>query len=83
MFLPCALSLVLNHCQVHRIAAVAYNCYSDIIGPDSVTMETYKPALTKIGKSIQVSCFSFYIRQAFHESEYRKKEQALKQNVEF
>ncbi|XP_029030210.1 proteasome assembly chaperone 1 [Betta splendens] len=45
---------VLNHCQVHRIAAIAYNCYSDIIGPDSVTMETYKPALTRIGKSIQL-----------------------------
>ncbi|XP_034540386.1 proteasome assembly chaperone 1 [Notolabrus celidotus] len=45
---------VLNHCQVHRIAAVVYQCYSDVIGPDSVTMETYKPALTKLGKSIQL-----------------------------
>ncbi|CAK6973163.1 proteasome assembly chaperone 1 [Scomber scombrus] len=45
---------VLNHCQVHRIATVVYQCYSDVIGPDSVTMETYKPALTKLGKSIQL-----------------------------
>ncbi|XP_026228363.1 proteasome assembly chaperone 1 [Anabas testudineus] len=45
---------VLNHCQVHCIAAVAYQCYSDITGPDSVTMETYKPALTKLGKSIEL-----------------------------
>ncbi|KAF3706569.1 Proteasome assembly chaperone 1 [Channa argus] len=45
---------VLNHCQVHHIAAVVYQCYSDIIGPDSVTMETYKPALTRLGKSIQL-----------------------------
>ncbi|XP_026183314.1 proteasome assembly chaperone 1 [Mastacembelus armatus] len=44
---------VLNHCQVHRIAAVVYQCYSDITGPDSVTMETYKPVLTKLSKSIQ------------------------------
>ncbi|KAM7374706.1 hypothetical protein PAMP_007349 [Pampus punctatissimus] len=53
---------VLNHCQVHRIATVVYQCYSDVIGPDSVTMETYKPALAKLGKSIQVSCFSFNMR---------------------
>ncbi|XP_006785133.1 proteasome assembly chaperone 1 [Neolamprologus brichardi] len=45
---------VLNHCQVHRIAAVVYQCYSDVIGPDSVTMETYKPVLTKLGRSIQL-----------------------------
>ncbi|XP_028277396.1 proteasome assembly chaperone 1 [Parambassis ranga] len=45
---------VLNHCQVHHIAAVVYQCYSDVIGPDSVTMETYKPALTKLGRSIQL-----------------------------
>ncbi|CAJ1063417.1 proteasome assembly chaperone 1 [Xyrichtys novacula] len=45
---------VLNHCEVHRITAVVYQCYSDVIGPDSVTMETYKPALTKLGKSIQL-----------------------------
>lgn len=45
---------VLNHCQVHRIATVVYQCYSDVIGPDSVTMETYKPVLTKLGRSIQL-----------------------------
>ncbi|KAM9348216.1 proteasome assembly chaperone 1 [Symphorus nematophorus] len=45
---------VLNHCEVHRISAVVYQCYSDVSGPDSVTMETYKPALTNLGKSIQL-----------------------------
>ncbi|XP_059208428.1 proteasome assembly chaperone 1 [Centropristis striata] len=45
---------VLNHSEVHRIPAVVYQCYSDVIGPDSVTMETYKPALTNLGKSIQL-----------------------------
>ncbi|XP_056266931.1 proteasome assembly chaperone 1 [Pseudoliparis swirei] len=45
---------VLNHCQVHRIAAAVYQCYSDVSGPDSVTMETFKPALTKLGESIQL-----------------------------
>ncbi|XP_047463994.1 proteasome assembly chaperone 1 [Mugil cephalus] len=45
---------VLNHCQVHRIAGVVYQCYSDVIGPDSVTMETYKLALTKLGRSVQL-----------------------------
>ncbi|XP_017275319.1 proteasome assembly chaperone 1 [Kryptolebias marmoratus] len=45
---------VLNHCQVHRIAAAVYQCYSDVIGPNSVTMETYRPVLTKLGRSVQV-----------------------------
>ncbi|XP_015239079.1 PREDICTED: proteasome assembly chaperone 1 [Cyprinodon variegatus] len=45
---------VLNHCQVHRIAAVVYQCYSDVTGPDSVTVESFKPVLTKLGRSIQV-----------------------------
>ncbi|XP_008330873.1 proteasome assembly chaperone 1 [Cynoglossus semilaevis] len=45
---------VLNHCQVYRIAAVVYQCYSDVNGPDSVSMETFKPALAKLGKSIQL-----------------------------
>ncbi|KAM4544977.1 proteasome assembly chaperone 1 [Odontesthes bonariensis] len=45
---------VLSHCQVHRIAAVVYHCYSDVIGHDSVTMETYKPVLSKLGKPIQL-----------------------------
>ncbi|KAM4547451.1 proteasome assembly chaperone 1 isoform 2-T2 [Fundulus diaphanus] len=44
---------VLNHCQVHRIAAVVYQCYSDVAGPDSVTVENYKPVLNKLGRSIQ------------------------------
>uniref|UniRef100_A0A8D3A6G5 Proteasome assembly chaperone 1 n=1 Tax=Scophthalmus maximus TaxID=52904 RepID=A0A8D3A6G5_SCOMX len=46
---------VLNHCQVQRIATVVYQCYSDVIGPDSVSMETFKPALTKLTKSIQLN----------------------------
>lgn len=45
---------VLNHCEVHHIAAVVYQCYSDVIGPDSITMEAYKPVLTKLGKNIQL-----------------------------
>ncbi|XP_074467880.1 proteasome assembly chaperone 1 [Sebastes fasciatus] len=45
---------VLNHCEVHRIATVVYQCYSDVTGPDSVTMETFKPAITKLGKTIQL-----------------------------
>ncbi|XP_029375421.1 proteasome assembly chaperone 1 [Echeneis naucrates] len=45
---------VLNHCQVHQIAAVVYQCYSDVIGPDTVTMETYQRALTKTGKFVQL-----------------------------
>ncbi|XP_024122109.1 proteasome assembly chaperone 1 isoform X1 [Oryzias melastigma] len=45
---------VLNHCQVHCIAAAVYQCYSDVIGPDSVTMETYTPVLTKLGKVMQL-----------------------------
>uniref|UniRef100_H3CQD2 Proteasome assembly chaperone 1 n=1 Tax=Tetraodon nigroviridis TaxID=99883 RepID=H3CQD2_TETNG len=45
---------VLNHCEVHRISAVVYQCYSDVVGADSVTMETYKPVLTRLGKSIQL-----------------------------
>lgn len=49
--------LVLSHCEVHRIPAVVYQCYSDILGTDSVTMETFNPVLTSLGKSIQVSSF--------------------------
>ncbi|KAL6098469.1 psmg1 [Pungitius sinensis] len=45
---------VLNHCEVHHIATVVYQCYSDVTGPDSVTMETFKPALSKLGESIQL-----------------------------
>ncbi|KAF3840671.1 hypothetical protein F7725_006533 [Dissostichus mawsoni] len=39
---------------VHRIPSVVYQCYSDVIGPDSVTMETFKPTLTNLGKSIKL-----------------------------
>lgn len=53
----CYFFLVLNHCEVHKISAVVYQCYSDVLGADSVTMETYKPVLTRLGKSIQVSSF--------------------------
>ncbi|KAJ3588770.1 hypothetical protein NHX12_009624 [Muraenolepis orangiensis] len=40
---------VLSHCQVHQIPTVAYQCYSDAISPDSITMETYKLAFTTVG----------------------------------
>ncbi|XP_049598893.1 proteasome assembly chaperone 1 [Syngnathus scovelli] len=45
---------VLNHCQVHRIPAVVYQCFTDVIGTDSVTMETYKPVLVNLGSSIKL-----------------------------
>ncbi|NP_001290897.1 proteasome assembly chaperone 1 [Esox lucius] len=45
---------VLSHCQVHRIPAVLYQCYTDVIGPDTVTMETYKPALTSLSKLVKL-----------------------------
>ncbi|KAG7483624.1 hypothetical protein MATL_G00040290 [Megalops atlanticus] len=45
---------VLSHCQVHRIPAVLYQCYSDVISADSVTMETYKPALTCLRKLVKL-----------------------------
>ncbi|KAJ7996994.1 hypothetical protein DPEC_G00224310 [Dallia pectoralis] len=41
---------VLSHCQVHQIPAVLYQCYTDVIGPDTVTMETYRPAITSLSK---------------------------------
>lgn len=46
---------VLNHCQVHHISAVVYQCYSDVLTPDSVTMDTYRPTVTNLGKSLKVS----------------------------
>lgn len=46
---------VLNHCQVNHISTVVYQCYSDVIGPDSVTMETYKSAFAKLGETIKLS----------------------------
>ncbi|XP_019724990.1 proteasome assembly chaperone 1 isoform X2 [Hippocampus comes] len=45
---------VLNHCQVHRISAVVYRCFSDVNGADSVTMEAFKPALAKLRHSIKL-----------------------------
>ncbi|XP_061659930.1 proteasome assembly chaperone 1 isoform X2 [Syngnathoides biaculeatus] len=46
---------VLNHCQVHRIPAIVYQCFSDVIGADSVTMEAHKPVLANLGKSIKLN----------------------------
>lgn len=37
---------VLSHCQVFGIPAVLYQCYSDVVKPDSVTMEAYKPTVS-------------------------------------
>ncbi|XP_030648729.1 proteasome assembly chaperone 1 [Chanos chanos] len=45
---------VLSHCQIQRIPAVLYQCYSDVIYPDSVTMETYKPALSSLSKLVKL-----------------------------
>ncbi|KAF5898245.1 proteasome assembly chaperone 1, partial [Clarias magur] len=39
---------VLNQCQVQHSPAVLFQCFSDVIHPDSVTMETYKPALSNL-----------------------------------
>ncbi|KAI4884876.1 hypothetical protein NFI96_028051 [Prochilodus magdalenae] len=44
---------VLSHCQVQRIPAVLFQCFTDVIHPDSVTMETYKPALSCLGASVK------------------------------
>ncbi|XP_047661068.1 proteasome assembly chaperone 1-like [Tachysurus fulvidraco] len=44
---------VLNQCQVQHIPAVLFQCFSDALHPDSVTMETFKPAL---------SCFSTRVK---------------------
>lgn len=49
------LSSVLSHCQVHQIPAVLYQCYTDVISPDSITMETFKPALLCLSKLVKVS----------------------------
>ncbi|KAJ8275986.1 hypothetical protein COCON_G00077380 [Conger conger] len=45
---------VLSHCQVQRIPAILYQCYSDVLLPDSLTMETYKPALTPLSKLVKL-----------------------------
>ncbi|KAJ8267144.1 hypothetical protein GJAV_G00138990 [Gymnothorax javanicus] len=45
---------VLNHCQVKRIPAIVYQCYSDVITPDSVTMATYRPALARLSSVLKL-----------------------------
>ncbi|XP_026872815.2 proteasome assembly chaperone 1 [Electrophorus electricus] len=45
---------VLSHCQVHRIPAVLFQCFTDVIHPDSVTMETYKPILSSLSASVKL-----------------------------
>ncbi|XP_023696001.1 proteasome assembly chaperone 1 [Paramormyrops kingsleyae] len=45
---------VVSHCQVHQIPAVLYQSYSDVITPDSVTMETYKPAFLNLSRLIKL-----------------------------
>ncbi|KAL4608739.1 Proteasome assembly chaperone 1-like [Arapaima gigas] len=45
---------VLSYCQVQQIPAVLYQCFSDITVPDSVTMETYKPALSSLSTIIKL-----------------------------
>ncbi|KAG2457319.1 PSMG1 protein, partial [Polypterus senegalus] len=37
---------VLSYCQVHQIPAVLYQCYTDVVKLDSVTVETYKSTLS-------------------------------------
>uniref|UniRef100_A0A8C4X7T7 Proteasome assembly chaperone 1 n=1 Tax=Erpetoichthys calabaricus TaxID=27687 RepID=A0A8C4X7T7_ERPCA len=37
---------VLSYCQVHQIPAVLYQCYTDVVKLDSVTIETYKSTLS-------------------------------------
>ncbi|XP_066492375.1 proteasome assembly chaperone 1 [Tiliqua scincoides] len=44
---------VLSYCQVWQIPAVLYQCYTDIIKLDTVTIEAFKPVLaSKILKSL-------------------------------
>ncbi|KAL6473127.1 hypothetical protein MHYP_G00193150 [Metynnis hypsauchen] len=55
---------VLSHCQVQRIPAVLFQCFTDVIHPDSVTMETYKPILSCLGTSLKLdSCPSVEMLQ--------------------
>lgn len=47
------LYLVLSYCQVWQIPAVLYQCYTDVIKLDTVTIEAFKPLLSsKILKSL-------------------------------
>lgn len=41
---------VLSHCQVQRIPAVLYQCYSDVLQPDSLSMQTYRAAVSTVLK---------------------------------
>ncbi|KFO04846.1 Proteasome assembly chaperone 1, partial [Balearica regulorum gibbericeps] len=44
---------VLSYCQVWHIPAVLYQCYTDVIKLDTVTIEAFKPVLSsKILKSL-------------------------------
>ncbi|XP_007247337.3 proteasome assembly chaperone 1 [Astyanax mexicanus] len=55
---------VLSHCQVQRIPAVLFQCYTDVLHPDSVTMETYKPALSCLSTSVKLeACPSVEVLQ--------------------
>ncbi|XP_062391566.1 proteasome assembly chaperone 1 [Sardina pilchardus] len=58
---------VISHCQIHGIPAVVYQSYSDVISADSVTMETYKLALTWT-KSIKLEPPTTDILQKFTRS---------------
>jgi len=46
---------VLSQCQIHHIPAVVYQCYTDVITPDSITMETYKPLLSSLSKVVKLN----------------------------
>lgn len=55
------LYLVLSYCQVWQIPAVLYQCYTDVIKLDTVTIEAFKPLLsTKILKSLVKVKFRIY-----------------------
>ncbi|CAB1316539.1 unnamed protein product [Coregonus sp. 'balchen'] len=57
---------VLSHCQVHQIPAVLYQCYTDVISPDSITMETYKPVLLCLSKLVKLEpCLSADVLRKF------------------
>ncbi|XP_066507906.1 proteasome assembly chaperone 1-like isoform X2 [Hoplias malabaricus] len=55
---------VLSHCQVHRIPAVLFQCFTDVVHLVSVTMETYKPASSCLSTSVKLeACPSVEILQ--------------------
>lgn len=41
---------VLSHCQVHQISAVLYQCYSDVLHPDSASMQMFAATLSSVLK---------------------------------